>query len=383
MEGIKEFERYKNELLMGVQRCISTAFLHQKTFGEFKNKYVDKTVVLVGAGPTLNYFEPIANAIYVGVNRTFLYEKIMFDYLFAIDKNGLEPKDESFTKRFLDYRGSDCTKFVGDQNCGINMQIPEGKLLNNIKKYNTTANLMPSRFTVDIDSEPLGNFHSVSFQAMQFILFTNPSTIYLVGMDSNVSTMGHFTGKFQNSNSTLALNSLRCINHWKELRGFKEIYYPDTEIISVNPVGLKGIFSDVYTENYLLSKDKSNFDEDFASFLNVPMKAYLDKMNFSSYFEEIKKKVRNSKVIIYGTGTLFESVFKVCKLSDFNIIALTDKKYATVGKNLEDYLTIPPEQIGNYKPDYILVAVQDYENIIEDLELKWQVKVLPLVKKGN
>ncbi len=35
------------------------------------------------------------------------------------------------------------------------------------------------------------------------------------------------------------------------MKGFAKTYYPETEIISVNPVGLKGLFHDVYTESYL------------------------------------------------------------------------------------------------------------------------------------
>ena len=30
-----------------------------------------------------------------------------------------------------------------------------------------------------------------------------------------------------------------------------EIYYPSIDIISINPVGLKGVFKDMYTRSYL------------------------------------------------------------------------------------------------------------------------------------
>ena len=63
----EELANIKGEILEGVQKSITTALLHQKTFGEFKNKYVGKTIVIVGAGPTLNYFEKIDDAIYVGL----------------------------------------------------------------------------------------------------------------------------------------------------------------------------------------------------------------------------------------------------------------------------------------------------------------------------
>ncbi|GHV21941.1 hypothetical protein FACS189494_08050 [Spirochaetia bacterium] len=36
---------------------------------------------------------------------------------------------------------------------------------------------------------------------------------------------------------------------WEIFRNFIEIFYPDVEIISVNPVGLKGMFDDIYTNS--------------------------------------------------------------------------------------------------------------------------------------
>lgn len=38
----------------------------------------------------------------------------------------------------------------------------------------------------------------------------------------------------------------KLIGNWIMLKKFAETYYPDTKIISVNPVGLKGIFTDLY-----------------------------------------------------------------------------------------------------------------------------------------
>ena len=131
-----ELTELKYEILSGMQRIVNTAFLHQKTFSEFKNKYQGKTVVLVGAGPTLNYGNTIENAVYVGTNRTFLFDNIKFDYLFTIDKAGLQTPTASYYQQFFDYKGNNCIKFVGDQNLGIDFQIPESKIIgNNIKNF--------------------------------------------------------------------------------------------------------------------------------------------------------------------------------------------------------------------------------------------------------
>ena len=236
-------------ILNNIQKMLSTMQLHQKTFLEYKAINTGKAVVLFGAGPTLNYYHPLKNTINVGVNRTFLFDKVKFDYIFAIDKLGIEEYYEELIKY-------DCTKFIGNQDYGINWQIPES-IVNKMhcKRYNTTTGMdIPNKFTFDIASEPLCNFRTVSLQAMQFILYTNPKKVYIVGNDCTNSTQGHFLGKthdisFRGEN--LQENDYKIIQAWKSLVDFVKTYYPETDIISVNPVGLKGLFRDVYTKEYV------------------------------------------------------------------------------------------------------------------------------------
>lgn len=240
------------DLLKKIIRLNIISQLHQKTFSEYKNKYQDKTIVLMGAGPSVNYFNSINNAIYVGLNRTFLFDKVKFDYLFAIDKAGIEDYYEELAM----YKGNNCVKFIGDQNLGKDFQIPESYInkLENVKRYMTTAGFMGNKIALNLESEPLANFCTVSLQAMQFILYTNPKKVYIVGIDCNIGSAGHFVGAtFDNKkrNENIASIDRNSITYWKTLKQFVECYYPETEIISVNPVGLKGLFKDVYTESYL------------------------------------------------------------------------------------------------------------------------------------
>lgn len=243
-------------IIQGVQRSITTALLHQKTFTEFKNKHFNQEVVLIGAGPTLKYFEPFNdNKFYVGCNRAFMREDIKFDYLFSIDKVGLDNGKETYYDAFFNYRKGDCVKFIGDQNMNEHFQIPESQILKyDVKRYKTTAPYLPNNLSVDIDSSPLANFATVSLQALQFILYTNPSKIYIAGIDCTTGTGKHFTGfdydaSVRNENANR--NDDNNIQGYKQIKQFVQMYYPETEIISVNPVGLKGIFKDVYTESYL------------------------------------------------------------------------------------------------------------------------------------
>ena len=247
--GIKETERII--ILKNLQKMISTAALHKKSFAGYKGCHTNKKVCLFGAGPSLKYYVPLQNnkSINVAVNRTFLYDKVKFDYIFFIDKLGVE----EYYNQLMKY---DCTKFIGNQDCGSNFQVPESIALKmNGIRYNTTANMnLPNKLTYDISSEPICNYRTVSLQALQFILYTNPKRVYIIGNDCNNSTGGHFIGKtydigFRGENLTQNDEIIR--KSWKDVISFTQTYYPETEIVSVNPVGLKGLFRDVYTKPYI------------------------------------------------------------------------------------------------------------------------------------
>ena len=47
---------------------------------------------------------------------------------------------------------------------------------------------------------------------------------------------------------------------WLQVKKFIEKFYPNVEVFSVNPVGLKGIFHDVYTKSYLESHPEDKND---------------------------------------------------------------------------------------------------------------------------
>lgn len=72
-----------------------------------------------------------------------------------------------------------------------------------------------------------------------------PKKIYLVGCDCSLG--GYFNNeKLNKKEKQNYLNTVEIIENWKKLKFFANRYYPDTEIISINPVGLKGVFKDIY-----------------------------------------------------------------------------------------------------------------------------------------
>ncbi len=246
------------------KRLITASVLHSKAFAPFKGAFRGKSIVLVGAGPSLKDFKKIPDAIYVGCNRVFLKDDIDFDFLFSIDKAGID----KWYEQFFSYKPEECIKFIGDQNLGEKFQIPENKIpLKNVYRYITDAGLcVPNDFDLDIASVPLKNAATITVQAMQFILYTQPARIYIVGVDCTVSQKKYFVGEAFDSASRnedpahLDNVNIRC---WKQIKTFADTYYPDTQIISVNPVRLEGLFTDIYTKgDTYVTQDGEIFDVD-------------------------------------------------------------------------------------------------------------------------
>lgn len=224
---------------------------HRETFLKYKGCHCGKDVVLFASGPTLNYFEPLEGSISVGVNKTCAFDKVHFDYLFFHDY--CHPQAREIFKLFNLYKGA--KKFYGivldyGRHDWI---VPESYAIRDkAERYYVIPHwkFPPVRLTYDIAHEPLSCPGSISFAAMQFILWTNPRRVYLVGHDVSAS---YFDGSISQTTS----DAIYCITQgWIKIEEFRKIYYPETEIISVNPVGLRGMFKDMYTRSYLAAHPK-------------------------------------------------------------------------------------------------------------------------------
>lgn len=120
--------------------------------------------------------------------------------------------------------------------------------------------------------------------------------------------------------------------------------------------------------------------------MTADFKTYLEKTNFNRQLELLNKKLKNKKVVLYGAGSLFQYIKENYNLSKLNIIGISDKKFSKINANkiFFEYQIIPFEELANCNADYILVATQDYIEIIEDfacnLFYKKKIKIKPLVK---
>lgn len=220
--------------------------LHSQVFPQFKNIHAGKDVVVVATGPSLNDYVQIENAIHIGVNSSIKSENVELDYLFM--------QDYKAVRGYIDdvplYKNQNLIRFYGIQPYGKRegFIIPESFAIEHnalryyVHSYVSDTPNLPDVFAYDLCSEELYGVGSTVFSAINFALWTNPKRIYLVGCDC--SSKGHFNL----NDNTKGCESL--IQSYMFLKKFATEHYPDTEIISVNPVGLRGVFKDIYTENY-------------------------------------------------------------------------------------------------------------------------------------
>lgn len=228
----------KNE----TKAAIMVSNLHQKVFPQFKNIHCNKDVVIVATGPTLKNYKPIKDAVHIGVNRAFQAKNFKINYLFTIDWRVVQ----DYVDELQNY---DCVKFCGQHSNPdfevlsrelVSCHIPES-VVHRLGAYRYYSNTFDNKIFNDISSCPLMDFGSAIFPAIHFALYTNPRKLYLVGCDCTLG--GYWDGREQKIKNEWLMNT--TIKGYEKIKRFALAYYPETEIISVNPVNLRGMFKDL------------------------------------------------------------------------------------------------------------------------------------------
>lgn len=223
---------------------------HARVFPKYKGIYRNKDIVIVASGPSLNKYKPIECAIHIGVNNVYKNKKINLDYLFIQDSSTIyEPAADTICA----YRRDSCKKFFGRHY--MFLEKVENSMFSeiayekaNAEEYYFISRDMTEKYILcspDITSRPLNTWGSVTFSALEFALWTHPRRIFLVGVDCSLN--GYFIEQNSLVNTTKEGYDYMYLG-WLEMKKFIRGHYPDIEIISVNPVGLKGLFEDIYTD---------------------------------------------------------------------------------------------------------------------------------------
>ena len=226
-----------------MMELIQATGMHQKAFGEYRGCFADREVVLLGTGPTLAKYKPIPGAVHIGVNQAFKRDDIAVDFLFIQDTRSLNHDLHEANA----YAPGKCVKFYGVQT----YNIPDEFAAMRVHPSDATAagarefiveNYYDGPFAIDISRMPMMEWGSVMFSALQFALFTFPKKIYLVGVDCSNK------GFFANDKHYMSQTGNTWLGEkWEKLISFFTFFYPSVKVVSINPVGLAGMFDeDIY-----------------------------------------------------------------------------------------------------------------------------------------
>jgi hypothetical protein len=225
---------------------------HSKVFPQFKNIHKGEEAVLVATGPTMLHYEPLQKAIHIGVNTAYKRLKLELKYWFALD---IVPINDCITE----IQKTEFIKFFGQGHLPYptsyydrGRHIPDYIIENSQNAYRYYFNLKDfSTINIDIETQPLPDLGSCVYSAAYFAIYTGMKKLYLVGCDC--ASNGYFNKREQEQH----FNTRNLIKHWKIFKRYVSAFHPDVEIISINPIGLRGIFKDIYTEKYAME----NFNE--------------------------------------------------------------------------------------------------------------------------
>lgn len=233
---------------MNKNLCLENLYYtHKSVFPQFRNIHVGRDIVIIATGPTLaKYTEPFENTVNIGLNRAYQFNKVQLDYLFM--------QDGTATASYIDEidKLENIKKFYGRrlffENYRPGVRITEKHLISKNSYEFYCYNYCDCEPKPNLAVYPLFTAASVSFPAIHFALYTHPDRIYLVGCDSTSEPYWDGVGRETDYLNQATRVNNTMLNGYVRLKEFAELYYPDVEIISVNPVGLKGIFKDIYTK---------------------------------------------------------------------------------------------------------------------------------------
>ena len=244
LEELHQMEKFRMEMEIRIEESAEICRGNTDTFKLYRNMYYGRDVAIVATGPTVRDYSPLDNVIHIGVNGAWKNKQIPLDYLFVQDLGPERWNLENIKVGLDEFSGR---IFIGRYTKRAMHRLngfPEEFFLDNqkVSKYFVTASSTNEPIYQDICMHPLMDCYSVVFPAIHFALFTYPRRLYLIGCD--MGGIGHFyDDKPENLEKTHAFDKMKV--GFGRVKRFAHTYYPKTEIISVNPMGLKGLFKEI------------------------------------------------------------------------------------------------------------------------------------------
>ena len=240
-----------HELEFKIEEQEEIRITNTNAFGEYKNRFYGKKVVIVGSGPSAKYYKPMPDAIHIALNFAWRREDISFDYLFTGDNNTNKNSEVKMQDGFIKIRDKIFISKHLERTPYRYLDFGEDiSSIKNVRRFYFGTNTYENPIYQDICLHPLFAVATIAGAALDFALFTYPKELYLVGCDT--ASNGYF---YESSNPNHTTGNKYMQTHlmkvgYARIKMFAKLFYPDTKIISVNPVGLKGLFEDIYTKDF-------------------------------------------------------------------------------------------------------------------------------------
>tara|TARA_R110002020_G_scaffold16515_17_gene58339 strand:- start:6472 stop:7206 length:735 start_codon:yes stop_codon:yes gene_type:complete len=240
--------------------------LNHRPFKKFELTHKGAVSILFATGPSLNDFSysglPDVPSVRTGVNSFIYHDQYELDYYFCahdVSKEGsghphneIEKVDPIREK--IKSRSSDMQVFCtcaglrhGRRHVNDTFFSDEARREFNAIPYVVSwSGKGKEAFATSLERQPLYN-QSIVFPALQFLLYTGVSKVYLVGCDCGGGVSYLSPDKEPGPDWKHATDFGKLHQAWKDFRSFAEEKYPDVDVVSVNPRGLKGMFEECYT----------------------------------------------------------------------------------------------------------------------------------------
>ena len=122
--------------------------------------------------------------------------------------------------------------------------------------------------------------------------------------------------------------------------------------------------------------------------MSEDLKKYLESINFQKQLDDIERKYKNKRILIYGTGLLFSTIVENYDISKLNIIGVSDRKYDNCheGKSCHGYKIVHFSKIKEQNPDCILISVFHFLPVLYNFKNKFfkntKIKIIPFADKS-
>jgi hypothetical protein len=236
---------------------------------KYKNIHSNDIGIIFFAGPSLNKTSiksivehvknenPGKNIICYGCSRCYMKTE-MLQYLnyYSFGDGYPDPKCNKYKIEIDDFlkKNPNIISFVSSYRDGKVAKGYTEEIISNLPNNATPIDTYGLyEIYKDISKYPMTN-HFGGPHMTQIFLYMGIKKIYIVGSDSTKSAVHNrkkgwniqnHTGYFYNHDDSKQTVDPHYIYWWIRIKQFIEKEYPESEIISINPVGLKGIFKDV------------------------------------------------------------------------------------------------------------------------------------------